>query len=63
MSVLEGQAVLVIGGSSGIGLAAARAAAAQGAAVTIASRSDARFWVGPIRGFATSARSFHKSNV
>jgi len=42
MSVLEGQEVLVIGGSSGIGLAAARAAAMQGAAVTIASRSNAR---------------------
>jgi NAD(P)-dependent dehydrogenase (short-subunit alcohol dehydrogenase family) len=42
MSVLESQEVLVIGGSSGIGLAAARAAAARGAFVTIASRSQIR---------------------
>jgi len=34
--------VLVVGGSSGIGLAAARAFAAQGARVTIASRSQSR---------------------
>jgi NAD(P)-dependent dehydrogenase (short-subunit alcohol dehydrogenase family) len=42
MSVLEGKEVLVIGGSSGIGLAAARAAATQGASITIASRSQTR---------------------
>ncbi|MGB6307608.1 MAG: SDR family NAD(P)-dependent oxidoreductase [Steroidobacteraceae bacterium] len=47
MSPLEGQEVLVIGGSSGIGLAAARAAVTQGAAVTIASRSDARLRAAP----------------
>lgn len=35
----EGKRLLVIGGSSGIGLATAQAAAAGGAAVTIASRS------------------------
>jgi NAD(P)-dependent dehydrogenase (short-subunit alcohol dehydrogenase family) len=39
---LENQKVLVIGGSSGIGLATARSAAAAGAAVTIASRSSER---------------------
>jgi NAD(P)-dependent dehydrogenase (short-subunit alcohol dehydrogenase family) len=42
MSALEGQQVLVIGGSSGIGLAAARTAEMQGAAVAIASRSNVR---------------------
>jgi NAD(P)-dependent dehydrogenase (short-subunit alcohol dehydrogenase family) len=36
---LKGTRVLVLGGSSGIGLAAAHAAAAQGARVTVASRS------------------------
>jgi len=36
---LKGTRVLVLGGSSGIGLAAARGAAAAGAQVTIASRS------------------------
>jgi NAD(P)-dependent dehydrogenase (short-subunit alcohol dehydrogenase family) len=36
---LRGKRVVVIGGSSGIGLAAARMAAAEGAAVVIASRS------------------------
>jgi NAD(P)-dependent dehydrogenase (short-subunit alcohol dehydrogenase family) len=39
---LANQKVLIIGGSSGIGLAAARAAAVAGAAVTIASRSQER---------------------
>jgi NAD(P)-dependent dehydrogenase (short-subunit alcohol dehydrogenase family) len=42
MSALKGQAVLVVGGSSGIGQATARAAAERGARVTIASRSQAR---------------------
>jgi NAD(P)-dependent dehydrogenase (short-subunit alcohol dehydrogenase family) len=37
--------VLVVGGSSGIGLATARAAAEAGAAVTIAARSEARLAV------------------
>jgi NAD(P)-dependent dehydrogenase (short-subunit alcohol dehydrogenase family) len=37
---LAGSRVLVLGGSSGIGLAAAKAAAAAGAKVTIASRSS-----------------------
>jgi NAD(P)-dependent dehydrogenase (short-subunit alcohol dehydrogenase family) len=40
MSTLRGKKVLVIGGSSGIGLATAQAAAALGAAVTIASRTE-----------------------
>lgn len=39
---LANQKVLIIGGSSGIGLATARLAAAAGAAVTIASRSPER---------------------
>jgi NAD(P)-dependent dehydrogenase (short-subunit alcohol dehydrogenase family) len=37
---LAGTRVLVLGGSSGIGLATAKAAAAAGAKVTLASRSD-----------------------
>ena len=37
---LAGSRVLVLGGSSGIGLAAAKAAATAGATVTIASRSN-----------------------
>ena len=37
----DGKKVLVVGGSSGIGFATARAFAAEGAAVTIASRSRA----------------------
>lgn len=39
---LDGQRVVVIGGSSGIGLAAARLARAEGADVTIAGRSEDR---------------------
>src|SRR5262245_43493383 len=42
MNTLQGQTVLVVGGSSGIGAAAARALAALGAEVTIASRNAAR---------------------
>ena len=42
MAHLEGRRVLVVGGSSGIGLATAQAAARAGAAVTIASRSAPR---------------------
>jgi NAD(P)-dependent dehydrogenase (short-subunit alcohol dehydrogenase family) len=38
----EGQKVLIVGGSSGIGAAVAKAFAAEGALVTIASRSAAR---------------------
>lgn len=40
--VLEGSAVLVVGGSSGIGLATARAARAAGAEVTVTGRDEAR---------------------
>ncbi len=39
MSLLADKRFLVVGGSSGIGLATARSAAAEGAAVTIASRT------------------------
>lgn len=42
MASLEGQRVLVVGGSSGIGLGAAERAASAGARVTIASRSAER---------------------
>jgi NAD(P)-dependent dehydrogenase (short-subunit alcohol dehydrogenase family) len=42
MTSLAGKRVLVIGGSSGIGLAAAKAAAQAGAHVTIAARSQDR---------------------
>jgi NAD(P)-dependent dehydrogenase (short-subunit alcohol dehydrogenase family) len=42
MNALTGQRVLVVGGSSGIGLATARLAAQLGAQVTIASRSARR---------------------
>lgn len=42
MPTFQGQHVLVIGGSSGMGLGAARALAARGAAVTITSRSPDR---------------------
>lgn len=41
-STLAGQRIVVIGGSSGMGLATAHAAAAAGAAVTIASSSEER---------------------
>jgi len=41
MTNLSGQTILIIGGSSGIGLATAQAAAAAGGIVTIASRSEA----------------------
>jgi NAD(P)-dependent dehydrogenase (short-subunit alcohol dehydrogenase family) len=37
---LDGQRVVVVGGTSGMGLATARAAAAAGAAVTVASSSE-----------------------
>jgi NAD(P)-dependent dehydrogenase (short-subunit alcohol dehydrogenase family) len=40
--VLEGKSVVVVGGSSGIGLATAELAKAEGATVTIASRSAER---------------------
>lgn len=42
MISLHGQHVLVVGGSSGIGLATAKLAVAAGAHVTIASRSEAK---------------------
>ena len=39
---MNGQRVMIVGGSSGMGLATARAAALEGAQVTIASRSRER---------------------
>lgn len=42
MAALQGQHVLVIGGSSGMGLATAALAAREGARVTVASRQEAR---------------------
>ncbi|HVG50768.1 MAG TPA: SDR family oxidoreductase [Xanthobacteraceae bacterium] len=42
MTSLTGKAVLIVGGSSGIGLAAAKAAAQAGAKVTIAARTKDR---------------------
>jgi NAD(P)-dependent dehydrogenase (short-subunit alcohol dehydrogenase family) len=42
MRILDGARVMVVGGSSGIGLAAARAACGAGADVTIAARSGDR---------------------
>jgi NAD(P)-dependent dehydrogenase (short-subunit alcohol dehydrogenase family) len=42
MNTLQGQKVLVVGGSSGIGASAAKALAALGAEVTIASRNAAK---------------------
>ena len=42
MTALAGKHVLIVGGSSGIGLAAAKAAAVAGAKVTIAARHQDR---------------------
>jgi NAD(P)-dependent dehydrogenase (short-subunit alcohol dehydrogenase family) len=42
MISLEGQRVVIVGGSSGMGLAVARAAAAEGARVVIAARNPER---------------------
>lgn len=42
MSKLEGQTVVIIGGSSGMGLGAAQVAASEGAEVIIASHSQAK---------------------
>ncbi|MFX8992152.1 SDR family NAD(P)-dependent oxidoreductase, partial [Acinetobacter baumannii] len=42
MTPLDNQRFLIVGGSSGIGLATAEAAAAAGARVTIAARDPAR---------------------
>ncbi|HYF16238.1 MAG TPA: SDR family oxidoreductase [Ramlibacter sp.] len=42
MSALQGQQVVVIGGSSGMGLATAQAAAAAGARVLVAGRDEAK---------------------
>ena len=44
---LEGKTVVVVGGSSGIGLASAAAAAAEGARVVIAGRSEERLSAAP----------------
>jgi NAD(P)-dependent dehydrogenase (short-subunit alcohol dehydrogenase family) len=42
MAALQGQHVVVIGGSSGMGLASATLAAREGAQITVASRDEAR---------------------
>src|SRR5215475_6606663 len=42
MTSVHGQQVLIVGGSSGIGLATAKAAVEVGAHVTIAGRSEAK---------------------
>lgn len=42
MENLKGKKVVILGGSSGIGLATAKAAAAQGAALIIASSNQQR---------------------
>ena len=47
VTVLAGKQVLIIGGSSGIGLAAAKAAAKAGAHVTVAARTQARLESAP----------------
>jgi NAD(P)-dependent dehydrogenase (short-subunit alcohol dehydrogenase family) len=53
---LKGARVLVLGGSSGIGLATAAAAAADGAFVTIASRSQSKLDAA-LAGLAGNARA------
>jgi NAD(P)-dependent dehydrogenase (short-subunit alcohol dehydrogenase family) len=55
MSIGGGSRVLVVGGSSGIGLATAAMAAKEGAAVTIAARSPARL--------ATAAETFPSAGM
>ena len=54
---LQGQRVLVVGGSSGIGLGAAKAARDLGAALTICSRSVERI-DGAVRGLGADVRGF-----
>ncbi|MDL2409035.1 SDR family oxidoreductase [Rhizobium calliandrae] len=56
MKSLIDQRVLVLGGSSGIGLATAKAAAEAGAKVTIASRSQAKLDEA-LRGLAATVRA------
>jgi NAD(P)-dependent dehydrogenase (short-subunit alcohol dehydrogenase family) len=70
MAELRGQRVLVLGGSSGIGLATARLAKDLGAEVTVTGRSEARLaeakavlgevnaWVGDITREEDTARAF-----
>jgi NAD(P)-dependent dehydrogenase (short-subunit alcohol dehydrogenase family) len=70
MADLRGQRVLVLGGSSGIGLATAKLAKDLGAEVTVTGRSEARLaqaktalgqvnaWVGDITREEDTARAF-----
>ncbi len=57
MTKLNEKQVLVLGGSSGIGLAAARAFALRGAAVTIGSRSETRL-AAALRDLPSGVSSF-----
>jgi NAD(P)-dependent dehydrogenase (short-subunit alcohol dehydrogenase family) len=63
MTALAGKSVLIIGGSSGIGLAAAKAAAAAGAKVTIAARHQDRLdSAATAIGHGTSGRGIDTSD-
>ena len=59
-NVLAGQRAIVIGGSSGIGLATARLLAADGCRVTIASRDEARL-AGAVVGLAAEGLEVHST--
>ena len=49
---LQGQTVVVIGGSSGIGLETARRARAEGAAVILSGRNSERLQHAALEGYA-----------
>src|SRR6478609_1645837 len=56
--VLAGTRAIVVGGSSGIGLATARLLAADGCRVTIAGRDEARL-TGAVVGLAAEGHEVH----